>query len=50
MAKKKKVVLFFVDAVKLARAKKLAAKPSDVRRLYEKFGGLLQEGRGIEEV
>jgi len=47
---KKGPVLFYANADKLARAKKLASKPADVLKEYEAMGGALLEGRGIEQV
>lgn len=47
----KKENLFYVDVVKLNRAKILARESkTTVRKAYESLGGKLQEGYGLEPV
>jgi len=42
----KKPQLFYVNKDKYQRATKLANKPSEVKAVYEKLGGKIQEGSG----
>ena len=48
--KKKEVVLFYVNKDKYQRAVKQATKPSEVKKIYEKLGGLFAEGTGYMRV
>ena len=43
-------VLFYANAVKLAKAKKVGKTREQVKAAYENLGGAFTEGFGIEEV
>lgn len=46
----KKPALFYANAEKLNRARKVAKSPKDVLAEYKKLGGAFSEGHGVEEV